>query len=43
MRHLKLIAAALALLTLSACVGIILPIPLSASTTTQDQHHDDRP
>jgi hypothetical protein len=42
MKRLKLIAAALVLLTLSACVGFIVPIPLSSSTTTQDEHHDDR-
>ncbi len=37
MRHLKLIAAALAVLALSACAGaVIVPFPLSNSTTTQD-------
>lgn len=36
MKHLKLIAAALVVLALSACVGFIVPIPLSSSTSTQD-------
>lgn len=37
MRHLKLIAAALVVLALSACVaGIIVPIPASNSAATQD-------
>jgi hypothetical protein len=34
MTQLKLIAAALALCTLSACVGFIVPLPGSSSTTT---------
>ena len=42
MRHLKLIAAALALLALNACVGVIVPIPLSSSTTTQDSERNER-
>lgn len=42
MRHLKLIAAALALLALNACVGVIVPIPLSSSTTTQDTERNER-
>jgi len=42
MRHLKLIAAALALLALSACVGIIVPIPLSGSASTHDTDHSER-
>ncbi len=42
MRHLKLIAAALALLALSACVGFIVPIPVSGSTTTQDTERNAR-
>ncbi len=36
MRNLKLIAAALAVFALSACVGFIVPIPLSSSTSTHD-------
>jgi hypothetical protein len=37
MRHLKLIAAALVVLALSACVaGVIVPIPASNSAATQD-------
>ncbi len=36
MRHLKLIAAALAVFALSACVGFIVPIPMSSSTQTYD-------
>lgn len=42
MRHLKLFAAALALLALSACVGFIVPIPVSDSTTTQDAERNAR-
>ncbi len=42
MRHLKLIAAALAVLALSECVGVIVPIPLPSSTTTQDTDHSER-
>jgi hypothetical protein len=42
MRHLKLIATVLALLALSACVGVIVPIPLSSSTTTQDTERNER-
>jgi hypothetical protein len=42
MRHLKLIAAALAVFALSACVGIVVPIPVSGSTTTQDTDHNER-
>jgi hypothetical protein len=42
MRNLKLIAAALALLALSACVGFIVPIPVSGSTTTQDTERNAR-
>ena len=42
MRHLKLIAAALALLALSACVGFIVPIPVSGSTTTPDTERNAR-
>lgn len=41
MRHLKLIAAVLAVLTLSACVGIIVPIPLSSSTPTHDMDRNE--
>ena len=42
MKHLKLIAAALALLALSACVGFIVPIPVSGSTTTPDTERNAR-
>jgi hypothetical protein len=41
MRHLKLIAVALAVFALSACVGVIFPIPLPSSTTTQDTDHTE--
>ena len=42
MRYLRLIAATLAVFALSACVGVIVPIPLSGSTTTQDKDHNER-
>jgi hypothetical protein len=42
MRHLKLIAAALAVFALSACVGIVVPIPLSSSAPTHDVDHNER-
>ena len=42
MRHLRLIAAALALLALNACVGVIVPIPVSGSTNTQDTERNER-
>ncbi|HMC48927.1 MAG TPA: hypothetical protein VKJ77_26675 [Caballeronia sp.] len=42
MTHLKLIAAALALFALSACVGVVFPIPLSSSTTTNDTDHNEQ-
>ena len=35
MRYLKLFAIALAALQLSACVGFIVPIPLSSSAAPQ--------
>lgn len=43
MTHLKLIAAALAVLALSACIGgaVIVPVPLSNSTTTQDTDRNE--
>lgn len=42
MRHLKLIAAALVVLALSACVaGIIVPVPVSNSTGTQDTDRNE--
>jgi hypothetical protein len=41
MKHLKLIAAALAVMILSACVGVVVPIPLSGSTT-QDTDRSGR-
>lgn len=36
MKHLKLIAAALAVCALSACVGIIVPIPVPGAASTHD-------
>lgn len=42
MKHLKLIAAALALLALSACVGVIVPIPVSGSSGTPDVERSER-
>jgi hypothetical protein len=42
MRHLKLIAAALVVFALSACVGVIVPIPQSSSATTQDKDRNER-
>jgi len=39
MTHLKLIAAALALLALNACVGVVVPIPVSDSTSMHEEHH----
>jgi hypothetical protein len=42
MKHLKLIAAALAVIALSACVGVIVPIPVHGSTATQDADHNER-
>jgi len=45
MKQLKLIAAALALCTPSACVGFIVPLPgssTSTTTSTQDQNSGQR-
>lgn len=42
MKHLKLIAAALAVFALSACVGLIVPIPVSSSTPTHDTDRNER-
>jgi len=42
MRHLKLIAAALLVFALTACVGVIVPIPLPASTASQDDDRNER-
>ena len=42
MRHLKLIAAALALFALNGCVGVILPIPLSGPASTHDMDRSER-
>jgi len=42
MRHLKLFAAVLALFALSACVGVIVPIPLHDSAGTHDTHRSER-
>ena len=36
MNRLKLIAAAIALLALNACIGFVFPLPGSTTTTTQD-------
>ena len=41
MTYLKLIAAALAILALNACVGFVVPIPASDSTTMHEEHHDE--
>ncbi len=38
----RLIAAAMAVLALSACVALVVPIPVSSSTTTQDTTYDER-
>ena len=38
----RLIAAAMAVLALSACVGFVVPIPVTSSTTTQDTTYDER-
>ena len=42
MQHLRSIAAALALLALSACVGFIVPIPVSGSSQAQDTERHER-
>ena len=42
MKYLRLIAAALSLLALSACVGVIVPIPLSGSGNAQDNERSER-
>ncbi len=42
MKHLKLIAAALAVFVLSACVGVIVPIPLPGSASTHDTDRNER-
>jgi hypothetical protein len=42
MRHLKLIAAALAVFALSACVGVIVPVPVTDSASTQDKDRNER-
>jgi hypothetical protein len=41
MTYLKLIAAALAILALNACVGFVVPIPASGSTTMHEEHHEE--
>ncbi len=38
----KLIAAALVLFALSACVGVIVPIPSSSSTSTHEENRNQR-
>lgn len=38
----RLIAAAMAVLALSACVGFVVPIPVSTSTATHDTTYDER-
>jgi hypothetical protein len=40
MTQLKLIAAAMTLLTLTGCIGFIFPIPGSTSTTTTTTETD---
>ncbi|MFA5912337.1 MAG: hypothetical protein WC830_02145 [Burkholderiales bacterium] len=40
MTYLKLIAAALALLALNACVGFVVPLPASGSGSAHEEHHD---
>jgi len=42
MKHLKLFAAVFALFVLSACVGVIVPIPLHGSAGTHDTEHNER-
>jgi hypothetical protein len=42
MQHLKLIAAVLALCALSACVGVVVPIPVSGSNQAQDTERHER-
>ena len=39
MKYLKLIAAALTMVALSACVGFVVPIPLSHSPEARDADH----
>jgi hypothetical protein len=41
MNYLKWIAAALSVLALSACVGVIVPVPLSDSSHS-DNHRSER-
>ena len=42
MGHLKLLAAVLALSALTACVGIVVPIPLHTSAGTHDTDRNER-
>ncbi len=42
MAAMKLIAAALVLFALSACVGVIVPIPVSGSTGTHEENRNER-
>ena len=42
MTPLKLIAAALLLLTLNACVGFIVPIPLGSSSSAEESDRGER-
>lgn len=42
MKFANLIAAALLALTLNACVGVIVPIPLPASSGTSEPDRNDR-
>ncbi len=42
MRYRRLMAAALAVLALSACVGVVVPVPLTSSATTQDTERNER-
>lgn len=42
MRYLKLIAAAMLVFALNACVGVIVPIPLPGSTASDETNRSER-
>jgi len=42
MNQLKWIAALLAVLAMSACVAVVVPVPLSGSATAHDANRSDR-
>lgn len=42
LRHKRVIAAALAALALSACVGVVVPVPLTGSAAAQDTQRNER-